>query len=356
MTDYGYGESPFYSLQTSVKQVVIQENITSIGDYAFLNCSELTSIDIPYSVTSIGWEAFNGCVGLTSINIPNSISIIGNYAFRGCLGLTSVNIPNSVTSIGTEAFYMCSGLRSIKVDSGNLKYDSRNNCNAIIETKTNTLIRGCENTIIPNSVTSIEAGAFDGCSGLTSIIIPKSVTSIGSDAFNGCIWLRRIYALPTQPPTCGSGVFEGVGINTLCTLYVPENPATAFVRYSEKAPWNEFNIFYAKSCATPQIAYKNGKLEFTCATEGAKYHYNITSVDITGEADSDEGMVDLLQTYKVSVYATAPDYLQSETATATLYLAKGSLDGPVVVADVNGDGSVNSADVVAVYNSIINGK
>ena len=116
-----------------------------------------------------------------------SVTSIGNYAFFRCTGVTSVTIPNSVTSIGDYAFRYCSGLTSIVVESGNIVYDSRNNCNAIIETASNTLIVGCKNTIIPNSVTSIDDAAFLGCSGLTSVTIPNSVTSIGNSAFYCCI-------------------------------------------------------------------------------------------------------------------------------------------------------------------------
>ena len=113
-----------------------------------------------YPVTSIGEEAFAGCSDLTSLSIPSSVTRIGSSAFRTCSGLTSLTIGNSVTSIGAYAFAACSGLTSITVEEGNPNYDSRENCNAIIETESNTLIAGCMNTIIPSSVTNIGVFAF----------------------------------------------------------------------------------------------------------------------------------------------------------------------------------------------------
>ena len=150
------------------------------------------------SVTSIGDNAFYGCSGLTSVTIPSSVTSIGSYAFDGCSSLTSITIPNSVTSIGKGAFQYCSSLTSIKVETGNPTYDSRDNCNAIIETATNMLIAGCMNTTIPNSVTSIGNYAFYNCSSLTSITIPNSVTSIDKYAFFGCRGLTSV--------TIGNGV------------------------------------------------------------------------------------------------------------------------------------------------------
>ena len=109
---------------------------------------------------------------------------IGDWAFSGCYGLTEITIPDSVTNIGYMVFEGCSNITDIIVEEGNLKYDSRENCNAIIETDSNTLVFGCNNTIIPNSVTSIGDYAFAECGFLRDITIPNGVTHIGDYAFD----------------------------------------------------------------------------------------------------------------------------------------------------------------------------
>ena len=170
--------------------------------------SKVTYNGVTYNVTSINEGAFYHCSGLTSITIPSSVTSIDQHAFKGCTSLTSLVIPNSVTSIGIDAFSVCSGLTSIKIESGNNVYDSRGNCNAIIETTSNTLITGCKNTTIPNSVTSIGGSAFEGCIGLTSVTIPNSVTSIGNYAFSGCTSLTSL-VIPHSVTSLGSYAFSG---------------------------------------------------------------------------------------------------------------------------------------------------
>ena len=163
------------------------KSVTSIGDWAFENCTSLTSITIPDSVTSIEWYAFQGCTSLTSITIPNSVTSIGDLAFDGCTSLTSITIPDSVTSIGKSAFYGCTSLTSIT---------------------------------IPNSVTSISGSAFSGCSSLTSITIPNSVTWIGDWAFNGCTSLKSV-TIPNGVMSIGEYAFRGC--KSLTSITIPSS-------------------------------------------------------------------------------------------------------------------------------------
>ena len=221
---------------TSLTSIEIPSSVTSIGEGAFSYCSSLTSIEIPSSVTSIGSKAFGDCSSLTSIDIPSSVTSIGDYAFDGCASLTSIVIPSSVTSIGYVAFSSSSSLTSITVDPDNATYDSRDNCNAIIQTSDNTLILGCQSTIIPGSVTSIGDWAFHACTSLTSVEIPSSVTSIGDRAFSYCTSLTSVVCKAVTPPTCDSDVFGGVPTES-AKLYVPEASIGA---YRTTSPWSTF--------------------------------------------------------------------------------------------------------------------
>lgn len=177
-------------------EVVIPEGVTSIGDYAFIGCSSLTEVVIPERVTSIG-----------------------DYAFADCSSLSGMTLPKGLISIGYEAFCGCSGLEYIKVEEGNAVFDSRGNCNAVIDTESNMLIRGCKNTIIPEDVTGIGKQAFCRCTSLTGIVIPEGVTGIGSGAFYECTNLEEIN-IPEGVAVLEANTFNGC--ESLKKIALPE--------------------------------------------------------------------------------------------------------------------------------------
>ena len=269
------------------------------GIYYNLNNDDKTA-----SVTYIGlYSSNNKDAYVGNIIIPESITYSGT--------------TYSVTSIGNRAFHGCSGLTSVTVDKNNGTYDSRNNCNAIIETSTNKLIVGCKNTTIPNSVTSIGDRAFASCSGLTSVTIPNSVTSIGGWAFYGCTKLSsvtfnaekctemgsndysvfyactnlttltigdkvtiipdyafrycskltKLVSLAVEPPTCGYGAFSNVD-KTSCQLLVPEGSVN---KYKVADQWKEFVY----------ISEYDGVDDVSVDTQNALYEvYNLQGVRV----------------------------------------------------------------------------
>ena len=173
-----------------------------------------------YRVIGIGSSAFAGCTNLTSITFSFGVTYIRGAAFEGCTSLASITIPEGVEDIASGAFSNCNSLTSIVVENGNSIYDSRDNCNAIIETESNTLFQGCNTTIIPNSVTSIGKNAFKGCTGLTSIIIPENVRSIEEGVFENCTGLTSV-TIGNGVTSIGKNAFKGC--TGLTSITVPEN-------------------------------------------------------------------------------------------------------------------------------------
>ena len=221
--------------------ITIPAGVTSIGEYAFYNCTGLTSVTIPAGVTSIGGSAFAGCTSLASITIPAGVTSIEGYAFYQCTGLTSITIPAGVTSIGEGAFYYCTSLTSITipagvtsigigsfgactsltnitVDSGNPYYTSEG---GILYNKAKTEILQYPSAsgaiTIPASVTSIGGAAFAGCTSLTSITIPASVTSIGNYAFVECTGLTSI-TIPAGVTSISNSAFSNCTSLTSVTI------------------------------------------------------------------------------------------------------------------------------------------
>ena len=201
--------SSLISHPSSVKRVVLGEEVVSIGVGVFKKCYSLTSIYIPESVVSIGVSTFADCTSLTSVYIPKSVISIERYAFWECYSLTSVYIPKSVISIGRYAFNSCYNLTSIYLPEGV----------TIISQLTFYNCTSLKSIYIPESVTSIGDSAFQHCSSLTSIDIPEKVTSIGDSAFYGCSSLTSVY-IPKGVTTINQYVFSKC--SSLKSIDIPE--------------------------------------------------------------------------------------------------------------------------------------
>ena len=350
---------------SNLTSVTIPNSVKSIGNSAFSWCSGLTSVTIPNSVTNIGDGAFSYCSNLTSVTIPNSVTSIGSWAFSSCSGLTSIDIPNSVSSIGYFAFDGCSGLTSVKIPSSVTSLSGFSGCT------------GLTSIIIPNSVTLIDSHAFPGCIGLTSVTIPNSVTTINSDAFSGCSKLKSVtignnvnkissgafakcsaltdvYCLAENVPWTNTDAFNESYID-YATLHVP---AASLNNYKNSEPWKNFqnkvaldsgDIPETPKCAKPEISFENGRVKFTCETEGVEYISDVVLADQHKYYDAE---IQLSQTYKVSVYATKAGYDNSDVTTREIVITGNGK--AIVVGDVDGDGKVNVADHVKLSEIIMN--
>ena len=403
------GGYAFYDC-SKLTSITIPNSVTSIGSYAFQNCTGLTSIIISNNLTQIEHETFKGCSKLTSITIPNSVTWIAYKAFYGCSKLASITIPNSVTSIGDGAFYGCSELKKVIVSdiaawcgivfsksdnnplyyAGHLYSDENTEItdlvipNSVTNIGTNAFYgcKGLTSVTIPNSVTSIGEYAFWCCKGLTSVTIPNSVTSIGSRAFSGC-GLTSV-TIGNSVTSIGGSAFSGANIPIIISLI--ENPftingkttdystfslntfnnATLYVpvgtidKYKATNGWKDFLFIEEgtgpnggeetpstpQKCENPVISYENGKLSFSCATDGVEFVSEIVSDDTKKHYGNE---ISLTTTYTVSVYATKEGYENSDVVTKNITFS-GNQAG-----DLNGDGEINITDVTLVLD-IINQK
>ena len=389
MEDYYFSqESPW---GTEIKKVVIENGVTSIGDYAFAYCKGLTSVTIPDSVTSIDNFAFSRCTGLTSITSPNSVTSIGGGAFSGCTGLTSVTIGNSVTSIGEGAFSGCTGLTSVMIPDSvtSIGREAFYGCT------------GLKIVTIGNSVESIGGGAFSGCTGLTSVTIPDSVTSIGRSAFNHTGWYNNqpdglVYAgkvayemkgscpaeviikegtlgiaghafdsckgltsvtIPYSVTSIGDSAFEGC--TGLTSVTVPDSVTSigwkAFGYYYDSnqcdyVKVNDFTIYGNKGTEAERYADENG-FTFVPLGEMPTDPSTETPTDaptkaICGDADGD-GEVTVLDATRVQRWIADLCDINGEAYTGAALTAN-----ELKAADADSDGEVTILDATAIQRHI----
>lgn len=271
------GDYAFVKL-TGLTGISIPETVVAIGSEAFADCVSLESVVMSKGLKEISQEAFRGCTSLKTVTLPLGLKSIGFASFCECQNLESITIPESVEDVHATSFEGCDALCSIVVEKGNAVYDSRENCNAIIETKSNTLLHGCKNSTIPSSVTEIGVRAFRGCRGLEQMDVPKSVEIIGEQAFLDCKELKSVslhdglktvglYAfgncalseltIPASVEDLGTNALWMLGLQSITSLI--ENPKTmedfcnsessntilyvpsgAKARYEATYPWNKF--------------------------------------------------------------------------------------------------------------------
>ena len=304
-------DPPWYSRRAKIKTVVVENGVTSIGNYAFEFCS-LTSITIPNGVTSIGDHAFYRSDILTSITIPNSVTSIGGFAFTDCSSLTSITIPDSVTSIGDYAFYGCRNLTSITIPNG-------------VTTIGERMFYDCYNLTsitIPESVTSIGYYAFGFCNNLASITIPESVTSIGEWAFRDCIGLTSI-TIPESVTNIGSDAFYGC--NGLTSITIPKG-VTRIGPYTFFACSNLEEVYYYGSETDWEaitIEYGNDPL-----LNARKVFIDASSIELSSEITCQiDETISVTATYTSSQNTSVTASVKSDVGSA-LELSSVTVEGP----------------------------
>ena len=308
---------------SGLKGVTLTENMI-LDQAVFYECNNLTSIIIADGVTAIPTWTFGWSSTFTEVNFPSSVTTIHDFAFYNCDGLKEVYIPASITYIGMEVFNSCSALESIYVAVDNPVYDSRENCNALVETATNTLLTGCKNTVMPASITTIGSSAFfdvvglteftigsgvtyignsafAACSNLTSIVIPESVIEIDDVAFAYCSALQRIEVNAINPPVIYEATFEEV--DKTIEVLVPRNSVDA---YKAADYWKEFTNFK-----------ENNGIDNT--TDGnVNIHINNGMLVITG-VDEDT-VVSIYSISGVLIYNTTVEHVNELTLPHGVYL------------------------------------
>ena len=230
-----------------VTSYVIPSSVTTIHDHAFEQCINLTSITIPHSVTKIGAYAFHYCLKLSSVSMPKSITSISGYTFSGCQNLTNISIPNSVTSIGEYSFWNCINLTNIKIPDkvSIIKYGAFCNCDNLT------------NVSMPKSITSIGVYTFSGCKNLTNISIPQNVKSIGDSTFWGCVSLESV-TIPNSVTSIGDYAFCNCEkLKSITIPYSVKSIGKYALGWYLGSYMSEFTIYGLKGSAAEKYAKEN---------------------------------------------------------------------------------------------------
>lgn len=269
MDNYSLSTNPpsWYDYRTQITNVIIGSEVTSIGNYAFRACGNLSSVTIPNTVTIIGSYAFYGCSNLSSVKIPNGVTSISAYTFSGCNALSSVTIPESVTSIGEDAFVACWGLSSVTLPNSVKSIDKRA-FNACI---------GLSSITLPNSITSIGASVFEGCKVLSSIIIPDSITSISNAIFSGCSVLSSV-TIPNSVKSIEAYAFSKC--SNLSSIAIPDGVTSIGVRaFQECTTLSSIKIPNSLTLIDAYVFYKCGKLSSVTLPNNLTHIENYAFVD-----------------------------------------------------------------------------
>ena len=252
--------SAFY--RSGLKEIVIPEGVNYIGDHAFYDCTGLQEINIPESVQTIDSWAFSGCSGLKNVTLLGGS--ISQGAFGNCKNLERLTIGKNVTSIANYSFNNCTALKTIAVDAQNTTYDSRNNCNAIIETASNKLVLASNNGLVPAEVTAIGTGAFSTCPDF-DVTVPAVITEVENEAFKG---VSRLWFESENPASITGNVF-GWG-----AIYVP---TASYDTYCNAPVWTD----YKDRIVTPELANRDIEVYSTEGMSGILDALGLNDADRT---------------------------------------------------------------------------
>ena len=330
MENYSYDDSPWNEFQRQIKELQIENGVTSIGDYAFYRCEDLTGVTVPDSVISIGKSAFYRCDSLTSVTIPGSVNIIGesafrdceklsevfisngvrtigNWAFRGCTSLSDIFIPESVYRIA-DAYYAalsgCDSLTMIEVDQKNTNYSSQD---GILYNKEKLKLifcpRGITNVDIPHGVQTIEQYSFSDNSKITDVKIPETVTNINSYAFEGCTALESV-VIPDSVTSIGEQTFSG------CTALADVKLSKSVTGYSQYS--NSFEGCTNLTSVTVPEGITNLSKTFSGCTKLASVSLPVSLKEIRAD------------TFKNCFSLKEVTYAGTETQWATVAISEGN--------------------------------